>query len=125
MNIADALDMARMNGGGTFLVEFGIEEMFRAFGREFDSGYLVSDEGGLEGLPDDMLTPQFVNEWVSLTPSIIWGRAYLGLWRDDNGKWSLDATHWTPNRDTAMLRGELQLQRAIWDCAKGEAISIP
>ena len=119
MNISEVIADATNNGGGTYGVtsfdrhtgEFSYVKTFHEF------GFYVSRPNGVENLPNIAFIPATL-EAIALARHFRSG-LYFGLWRDDNGNWSIDETEWFNDVHNAVTAGIKNNQRAIWDIEKG------
>lgn len=120
MTMRTMLHDAIQNDGGTYTVIMEIDKMrFEPVSHEF--GYYVSESRGIENLPT--LIADVIEVFASLR--IVYGTgAYLGLWKDEFGNWSVDATNWYYSLGSAVAHGKLNDQRAIFDIANGVAIDL-
>lgn len=126
--LADVMDDAVICGGGTY--EFINGGWFRLIAT---SGYMVSDPGGIENVPGfpynnaDSLAALVRTFWAKTqntpSPTNVPRGIYLGLWKDENGNWSIDRSHHFAQRNTAVMIAKENQQRAIWDCAA--SITVP
>lgn len=136
MDINDAVYKARSGAstggaGATFLVENRGDGKVYLHQQSFHSGFLVSDRGGIEGLPDSMFRAEFLLQYIMeymrelCYPRIGEKQAYLGVWQDEYGKWSIDISRlYVTPIGTAMVHASNNGQRAIWDCRQNQAISL-
>jgi hypothetical protein len=121
MNVLTMIDHAQANGGGTYKVSRSQYSRVHFQPLDFSTGYYVSLPNGVEHLP---ILPAELIFYVAEQCEAEDENAHLGLWRDDNGLWSLDRTLWFYSRDSALALGRLWDQRTIWDIANGVAIPV-
>jgi len=122
MNLHQIIRLARKQGGLTVNAAPNVfPEQYTPI--ELTTGYMVSAPHGIENLPDAALTPAVLGAFIASQPNI-WEIGYLGLWRDGAGRWSVDVSMHKFDQGTARMIGFLNGQRAIWDCARGEAITL-
>lgn len=119
--LAVTLDAIK-NGGGTYRVvrfEYGAPMFINT---EIDFGYFVAKAGGVENLPTFVgMAETFLGIWRARH---FYSGHDFGLWRDENGNWSIDESMWFHDRNTAIAVGRENDQRAIWDIEKGEEITL-
>lgn len=86
------------------------------------SGYMVSLPGREERIPVGLYTAQHAVDYAAR--NYIKG-AYLGAWLNpDDGHVYLDVSNCIGSRAEAEMFGRLRSQLAIYDVAKGEAITL-
>lgn len=119
MDILELLEHAKANGGGTYLVEdWNDYDRYEFKPLTLEEGYYVALPGGIERAP--LSLPELEEFLLRFD----YDSEKLGLWRDEDGLWSIDCTVWVVHRPTAIALGKLNHQRAIWDIAAGEAITL-
>lgn len=87
-------------------------------------GFYVSLSGGLERVEDDMLVFELINFITQNLKFLNTADYLLGLWRDEDGKWSIDITTHYNTRDIAELAGAIFDQRAIFDIKNESVITL-
>lgn len=122
MDINQVIHDAIGNGGGTYNVTENADGSVTYYKDEAISGYYVSMPFGVENFP--YLLPSVVSAIVNqrhlrhaVTPR-------LGLWRDENGNWSIDQTLHTYDLFRALKWGVEYDQRAIWDVKNVQAVPV-
>lgn len=119
MFISEIVDYVTQTGGGSFKsTDEGWEQVYAS------DGYYVSVSGGMESVEESQLEDAILT--FAFARIDVWNKpqALLGIWRDDNGEYSIDVSMRFEHIETAMLAGKLGNQRAIWDIYNHKAITI-
>jgi len=122
MNTARLMLDAFENGGGTYQLVGSSPYGYEWVPVAKDWGYFVSRPNGVENFPESAMTVETLDKIV--TQRHLASGFYLGLWRDDNGNWSIDETQWLTTQPFAVFEGIRNHQRAIWDCERQQEISL-
>lgn len=129
MNIWELIDSVKQSGGTTVMVlktvwpDAGYAFAFSGILTDATDGYLVSQAGGIENLPTIGLTADVIKAFIDQHPNLAWD-GYLGLWRDDNGNWSVDVTSYYTSKPLALAMAVQNNQRAVFAVGSGEVVYV-
>ena len=122
LDIYEVIRSAHRDGGGTFVIVGHDADGFKFDHSRLEKGFYVGQKGGIENLPTAALTPEVINAFIE---SSMYLPNFLGLWRDPEGKWSIDNVFHIEDFDYALKVGADNAQRAIWDIAWGTEWAVP
>jgi len=123
MNLADALDDATTEGGGTYGIRILPSDEIEVTSVDRDYGFFVSRKGGIEGLPD--LYFDVMREFVA--NRLLEGEhrgGLLGLWQDEDGLWSVDVAVWIEDFSEALDFARANNQRSIYNIGMNHANAV-
>lgn len=114
-NLLKIKNLALLNNGVTYSLNTGATNP--------DTGYMVSLQGHEEKSTyiDEVIIADYCKRKSELLAN---DNHYLGLWYDSEN-WYLDVSENIEEKRNAIFYGIIRSQRAIWDCAKQAAITLP